>query len=96
MASITKGASYAPTSTWKQNLVNSIARSRKVRGGNYVQMATVDAENRPHNRTVVFRGFQVDENGKEAFKMITDARSQKVEHVKHPLIVNGMVVWQNV
>ena len=57
MASITKGASYAPTSTWKQNLVNSIARSRKVRGGNYVQMATVDAENRPHNRTVVFRGI---------------------------------------
>ena len=83
MASITKGASYAPTSTWKQNLVNSIARSRKVRGGNYVQIATVDAENRPHNRTVVFRGFQVDENGKEAFKMITDARSQKVEQVKH-------------
>ena len=75
---------------------NSIARSRKVRGGNYVQMATVDAENRPHNRTVVFRGFQVDENGKEAFKMITDARSQKVEQVKHPPYCEMVVVWQNV
>ena len=35
----------------------SIARSRKVRGGNYVQLATVGPDGKPHCRTVVFRGF---------------------------------------
>ena len=38
-------------------LDTSIARSRKVRGGNYVQLATVGADGKPHCRTVVFRGF---------------------------------------
>ena len=35
----------------------SIKRSRKVRGGNYVQLATVDNKGNPACRTVVFRGF---------------------------------------
>lgn len=35
----------------------SIAKTRKVRGSNYVQIATVDAKGEPHCRTVVFRGF---------------------------------------
>ena len=35
----------------------SIRRSRKVRGGNYVQLATADNKGHPACRTVVFRGF---------------------------------------
>ena len=35
----------------------SITRSRKVRGGNYVQLATADNKGNPACRTVVFRGF---------------------------------------
>ena len=45
---------------WRERITDSIARSRKIRGGNYVQLATVDANNAPRCRTVVFRGFAPD------------------------------------
>ena len=80
MASLTKKINYYQT--WKENIKRSIGKSRKVRGGNYVQIATVDANNNPRNRTVVFRGWLPLNNGKEAMKMITDARSEKVSHIK--------------
>mmetsp|Transcript_57548 Transcript_57548/g.130401 ORF Transcript_57548/g.130401 Transcript_57548/m.130401 type:complete len:241 (-) Transcript_57548:365-1087(-) len=66
---------------WRERIEGSIARSRKVRGGNFVQIATVDHEGAPRCRTVVFRGFlKVAERGEagEAMKFITDARSEKV------------------
>ena len=68
---------------WRTRIETSIAKSRKVRGGNYVQIATVDGEGSPRCRTVVFRGFQaMDPDGRvEALKMITDQRSEKVTHV---------------
>ena len=65
---------------WKSLLDVSIKRSRKVRGGNYVQIATVDLEGNPHCRTVVFRGFSTIQ-GKKYLRMITDGRSQKAKHV---------------
>ena len=37
---------------WRERITSSIARSRKIRGGNYVQLATVDANNAPRCRTV--------------------------------------------
>ena len=43
--------------SWKSRIDVAIAKSRKVRGGNYVQIATVDEDGLPHCRTVVFRGF---------------------------------------
>jgi len=66
---------------WKDRIEESIQKSRKIRGGNYVQIATVDENGLPHCRTVVFRGFVAGEEtgGKEALRMITDARSEKVE-----------------
>ena len=60
---------------WRERITGSIARSRKIRGGNYVQLATVDADNAPHCRTVVFRGFAPDGR----LKIITDKRSAKVK-----------------
>ena len=60
---------------WRERITGSIARSRKIRGGNYVQLATVDASNAPHCRTVVFRGFAPDGR----LKIITDNRSAKVK-----------------
>jgi pyridoxamine 5'-phosphate oxidase len=43
---------------WRKHLEVSIARSRKIRGSNYVQLATIDTQsNEPRCRTVVFRGF---------------------------------------
>ena len=48
----------------------SIARSRKVRGGNYVQLATVGPDGKPHCRTVVFRGFVVNASNPKAIVFI--------------------------
>ena len=79
---------------WRENIARSIAKSRKVRGGNYVQIATVDSENKPRNRTVVFRGFVNDlKRGREALKMITDARSQKVKNIVNHTSHCEMVWW---
>lgn len=47
--------------TWKERLDISIAKSRKFRGSNYVQISTIDYETmEPRCRTVVFRGFMKD------------------------------------
>lgn len=68
---------------WEAKIKGSIARSRDVRGSNYVQIATVDNDGRPRNRTVVFRGFQsIESTAQSAMRMITDARSEKVGHVE--------------
>ena len=80
------------TKSWTDLIEISIAKSRKIRGGNYVQIATVDSTGLPNVRTVVFRGFlnfdsTASSNSKLnkknlAMKMITDARSEKVSHIK--------------
>ena len=73
--------------SWRTRINSSIKKSRRIRGGNYVQLATVDPQtHEPRCRTVVFRGFQpimehqtTDESC--VLKMITDARSLKVTEV---------------
>jgi len=69
---------------WDSRIQASIAQSRKIEGGNYVQIATVDGEGLPRCRTVVFRGFQQLSHrpGQSALRMITDARSEKVDHIR--------------
>jgi len=43
---------------WKERIDISIAKSRKIRGSNYVQISTINYEMmEPRCRTVVFRGF---------------------------------------
>ena len=80
--------------SWRSLIEVSMARSRKIRGSNYVQLATVDpVTNEPRCRTVVFRGFQTapptdtdSSNASSAMcddlscimKMCTDQRSRKV------------------
>jgi len=46
----------------------------------YVQLATIRADNRPANRTLVFRGFLEDT---DQLKFVIDARSQKVDQIFH-------------
>lgn len=72
---------------WRSRIDRSIAKSRKIRGGNYVQIATVDVEGKPACRTVVFRGFldvtaHEESEKKIAMKMITDARSDKAAQIE--------------
>ncbi len=88
--------STSPISSWRDKIEISIAKSRKIKGGNYVQIATVDPTTlEPRCRTIVFRGFlKSDPSEKKAdsrgddhlvlpciMKMITDRRSNKFQEV---------------
>merc|ERR1712008_35153 len=67
---------------WRSRITVSIQRSRKVRGGNFVQISTVDPKTmEPRCRTVVFRGFLGTDGDDTTMKMITDRRSSKVSEV---------------
>lgn len=91
--------------SWREMLEISSAKSRKIRGSNFVQIATVDSEtNQPKCRTVVFRGFVKLPEGHSCFsscddlscimKMITDSRSRKVVEVMgHPNKAAELVWW---
>ena len=64
--------------SWRSPLSRALHRNRALAYARYVQLATVQANNRPANRTVVFRGFLEDSN---TLKFVTDRRSQKVEQI---------------
>lgn len=52
------GGDVSGIPNWKERIDVSIAKSRKIRGSNYVQISTIDYETmEPRCRTVVFRGF---------------------------------------
>ena len=79
--------------SWLERIETSIAKSRKIKGGNYVQIATIDENGSPNCRTVVFRGFLKYNNDENiAMKMITDSRSEKVNQIKSSPICE-MVWW---
>ncbi|KAL3931897.1 MAG: hypothetical protein SGBAC_011099 [Bacillariaceae sp.] len=86
--------------SWRSRLEVSVAKSRKIRGSNYVQISTVE-DGEPRCRTVVFRGFQktpadhalfheVDEKPC-LFKMCTDKRSKKVAQNAQQAVAE--IVW---
>ena len=87
--------------SWRSLLEISIAKSRKIRGSNYVQISTVDEKGEPRCRTVVFRGFQkvpdphtllnLCDDKTCLLKMCTDKRSKKVaENAKQSI---AELVW---
>ena len=69
---------------WKDRLEVSITCSRKIKGGNYVQIATIDKNGLPNCRTVVFRGLMTSSSiyYQNSMKMITDSRSEKVNQIQ--------------
>uniref|UniRef100_A0A7S1CWE6 Pyridoxamine 5'-phosphate oxidase Alr4036 family FMN-binding domain-containing protein n=1 Tax=Cyclophora tenuis TaxID=216820 RepID=A0A7S1CWE6_CYCTE len=100
-----KPVSTSPNRSWKSRIDESIARSRKIRGANYVQLSTVSADGEPRCRTVVFRGFQrLPSDHPQAIecgdsqsttscvmKMITDNRSNKVSEASQQFTAE--LVW---
>lgn len=73
---------------WRSPLARALHRNRSLVYSRYVQLATVQLDGRPANRTVVFRGFLDDSN---QLKFITDSRSEKVPQIQaHPC---GEVCW---
>lgn len=55
--------------SWRALLEVSMAKSRKTRGSNYVQISTVNKDGEPRCRTVVFRGFLNSSNLPEEHPM---------------------------
>lgn len=74
--------------SWRSLLARSIHKNRSLPYSRYFQLATVDANGRPANRTVVFRGFL---NDTDQIKIITDLRSTKVDQIQ--LLAWGEICW---
>jgi pyridoxamine 5'-phosphate oxidase len=64
-----------PHTLWRPSLVLAIYQNRNAPNGRFLQMATVRADGRPANRSLVFRGF-LHETHQLTFA--TDARGQKI------------------
>lgn len=64
---------------WRSLVARALHRNRSLVYARYLQLATVRANNRPANRTLVFRGFLEDTN---QLKFITDARSEKADQIQ--------------
>ncbi|NEO99172.1 MAG: pyridoxamine 5'-phosphate oxidase [Symploca sp. SIO2E9] len=65
---------------WRSPLARALHNNRTLPYARYFQLATVDADGYPANRTVVFRGFLDKTN---QLKIATDSRSQKTNQMKH-------------
>lgn len=66
--------------SWRSPLSRALHRNRALVYARYLQLATVRADQRPANRTIVFRGFLNDSN---QLQFVTDARSAKTDHIEH-------------
>lgn len=66
---------------WRSPLSSAIHRNRSQPHARYFQLATVTAQGYPANRTVVFRGFDNDQDN--SLKIITDARSSKIKDIEY-------------
>lgn len=64
---------------WRSPLARALHRNRSQPQSRYFQLATVQANGKPANRTVVFRGFVEASN---RLKIITDRRSEKIQQIQ--------------
>lgn len=65
---------------WRSPLSRALHRNRSLVYARYLQLATVRADGRPANRTIVFRDFLEDTN---RLKFVTDSRSQKADQIDY-------------
>jgi len=65
---------------WRPILARALHRNRSLPNARYLQLATLKQNQRPANRTVVFRGFLEQSN---QLKFVTDQRSAKIEQIHH-------------
>lgn len=65
---------------WRSLLDRALDLNSSLASARYLQLATVRADNRPANRTLVFRGFLADT---DELKFTIDSRSQKPDQIEH-------------
>jgi PPOX class probable FMN-dependent enzyme len=67
---------------WRSHLARSLHQHRNQPEARFLQLATIDLDQRPRNRTVVFRGFLENRDRfPDCLKIVTDSRSQKIEQI---------------
>lgn len=64
---------------WRSPLSRALHRNRSQPEARFLQLATVQLNGQPANRTVVFRGFL---DGTDQLKFFTDARSDKAAQIE--------------
>ncbi|MEH2081691.1 MAG: Npun_F5749 family FMN-dependent PPOX-type flavoprotein [Nostoc sp.] len=64
---------------WRGAIAHALDRNRSLVYARYLQLATLQTNGRPANRTLVFRGFLEDTN---QLKFITDNRSAKTDQIQ--------------
>ncbi|MDZ8027166.1 MAG: pyridoxamine 5'-phosphate oxidase family protein [Nostoc sp. ChiQUE01a] len=64
---------------WRGAIAHALHRNRSLVYARYLQLATVQANGRPANRTLVFRSFLEETN---QLKFITDSRSAKADQIQ--------------
>ncbi|MBD2679082.1 MULTISPECIES: Npun_F5749 family FMN-dependent PPOX-type flavoprotein [Nostoc] len=64
---------------WRSAIAHALHRNRSLVYARYLQLATIQASDRPANRTLVFRGFLEETN---QLKFITDSRSAKADQIQ--------------
>lgn len=65
---------------WRPAVARALHRNRSLPNARYLQLATVQANGRPANRTVVFRGFRAEQ---DQLQFICDRRSGKLQDIQH-------------
>ncbi|MEN9226164.1 MAG: pyridoxamine 5'-phosphate oxidase family protein [Thermostichus sp. HHBFW_bins_43] len=66
--------------SWRARLQAALHRNRSDPGARYLQLATVDPQGHPRNRTVVFRGFL---GHSDCIQLAVDSRSEKIQQIAH-------------
>lgn len=72
------GKSSIPDPHWRALIQAALHRHRSDPTARYLQLATVDGEHQPHNRTVAFRGFVEDS---DQLQFAVDSRSEKIPQI---------------
>ena len=72
---------------WRQELKAARKKEGKLPSSRWFQLCTINGNNEPRLRTVVFRGWQTE----SSILIFTDNRSEKVSHLK--LNSNAEVLW---
>jgi len=72
---------------WRQELKSAKKKEGKSSSSRWFQLCTVDANNEPRVRTVVFRGWKTE----SSILIFTDKRSEKIAHLKSNS--NAEVLW---
>ena len=73
--------------SWRQELKSARKKEGKAPSNRWIQLATININNKPRLRTVVFRGWKED----NSMLIFTDKRSEKVEHIKNN--PNSEILW---